>query len=221
MKTQNKGTKKYIMAMVAALAMSVVAPSYAATLSYSNWSESGSDTVIPIFTVNDDEAGKFRVDVNINTTSSPNDFAKITGIYFDLGENIITQADITNEVIGGSLTGHTHFASNASKINGVTNLNLGKFETVLGYKQGSNKADAPLSFYVSDHGGSLTLADWGKVGVRFQSVGENAFGGGSDKEMSDTGTLLAPTPTPIPAAAWLFGTGIMGFIGMAKKRKKA
>ncbi len=221
MKTQNKGTKKYIIGMVAALSMSVVAPSYAATLSYSNWSESGSDTVIPIFTVNDDEDGKFRVDVNIDTTNSPNDFAKITGIYFDLGDDIITQSDITNEVIGGPLTGHTHFDSNANGIKGATLLNLGDFETVLGYKDGSAKADAPLSFYVSDHGGTLTLADWGKVGVRFQSVGENAFGGGSDKEMSDTGTLLPPTPTPIPAAAWLFGTGIMGLIGMAKRRKKA
>ncbi len=209
-------TRNYIMATAMAVGLLVSTSSIAATISYGSWSESGSNTVIPTFTVSDDFEGKFKVNVNINKADSPNDFAKITGIYFDLGNDIINQADITGESVGGALSGHTHFASNDNGIKGVTLLNLGDFETILGYKSKNNKADTPVSFFVSDHSGALTLNDWGKVGVRFQAVGINGFGEGSDKEISTRNQLAAP----IPAAVWLFGSGLMGLIGMTKRRKK-
>ena len=209
-------THNYIMVTAMAVALVVSTSGNAATLSYGSWSESGTNTVIPTFTVSDNYDGKFKVSVNINRADSPNDFAKITGIYFDLGDDIISQADITGESITGSLSGHTHFASNENEIKGVTLLNLGDFETILGYKSKNNKADSPVSFFVSDHGGALTLNDWGKVGVRFQNVGVNGFGEGSDKEISTRSQLVAP----IPAAVWLFGSGLMGLIGITKRRKK-
>jgi hypothetical protein len=208
-------TRNYIMATVIAVGLFVSTSSSAATIAYGNWSESGSETVIPTFTVNDDYEGKFKVSVNIDKANSPNDFAKITGIYFDLGDDIISQADITGELVTGSLSGYTHFASNDDGIKGVTLLNLGDFETILGYKSKNNKAGVPVSFFVSDHDGALTLNDWGKVGVRFQSVGINGFGEGSDKEISTESQLVAP----IPAAVWLFGSGLIGLVGMTKRCK--
>jgi hypothetical protein len=30
---------------------------------------------------------------------------------------------------------------------------------------------------------------------------------------------LTPTPTPIPAAAWLFGSGLMGLAGVRRRKK--
>ena len=30
----------------------------------------------------------------------------------------------------------------------------------------------------------------------------------------------APTPVPAPAAAWLFGSGLLGLLGIGRKRKK-
>lgn len=30
---------------------------------------------------------------------------------------------------------------------------------------------------------------------------------------------IAPTPVPLPAAAWLFGSGLLGLMGIARKRK--
>ena len=193
-------------------------PSNAATISYGDWSRSGSDTVIPRFTVSDNFEGKFKIDISIDEANSPNNFAKITGIFFNLGDDVITQTDITGENIGGDLTGHTHFATNASKINGVTTLNLGNFETVLGYKKGSVKADAPLSFFVNDHGGSLTLDDWKEVAIRFQVVGLDDFGGGSDKEWSNSSSLIA---TPIPASIWLFGSALLGLVRLTKHHQTA
>ena len=194
----------------------IAVPSHAATINYNNWSRSGSNTVIPRFTVSDNFEGKFKVDISIDA-NSPNDFAKITGVFFNLGDDIITQADITGENIGGDLAGHTHFATNASKINGVTTLNLGSFETILGYKKGSSKADAPLSFFVNDHGGSLTLDDWKDVAIRFQAVGLDNFGGGSDKEWSNSSSLIA---TPIPGSVWLFGSALLGLARLTKHHKK-
>ena len=39
----------------------------------------------------------------------------------------------------------------------------------------------------------------------------------------DTGSFLVQdiSPVPIPAAIWLFGTGIIGLIGFSKRRKAA
>jgi len=191
----------------------------AATISYGDWSKDGSDTVIPVFTVNDDVVGVFRVDIKIDIDDSPNDYAKVTGVYFDLGNDDIVEADITNE----DPMAHTDFATNASEIHGVTELNQGDFEVVLGYKDRSNKSDLPMYFYVSDHDGALTLADWGRVGIRFQVVGENDFGEGSDKEVSLTSAIVpdnTPNPVPLPAAVWLFGSAFVGLMGVARKRTK-
>ena len=31
---------------------------------------------------------------------------------------------------------------------------------------------------------------------------------------------ISPAVVPIPAAAWLFGSGLLGLIGMARRKKK-
>ena len=196
--------------MAAAL---VVAASIAnaATVEFINWSQSGSDTVIPTFTVSDDPADKFKVSVDISP-SSPNGYGEITGIYFDLVPDVLVDADITGETVGGGTT-HTHFATNDSKINGVTNLNLGDFDYILGYKDGNDKGQVPIMFFVSDKGGTISLADWDRVGIRWQVVGENGPGSGSDKEVSTS-------VVPIPGAAWLFGSGVLGLLGLAYTRRR-
>ncbi len=206
----NFNTRKITLGIIAILSLAVSTSASAAIISYTNWSMSGSNTVIPIFKVSDDPAGKFQVDVSIDTANSPNDFAQITGIYFDLGDDVITDPEITYGSIGGPLMRHTNFVTNNSKINGVTNLNLGDFEVILGYKDGSQRAIVPITFFVDDNG--LTLADWGRVGVRFQSVGETGFGQGSDKEVSTSAV-------PIPAAVWLFGSALMSIIGVRRSKK--
>ena len=41
----------------------------------------------------------------------------------------------------------------------------------------------------------------------------------NNKLVSGTWTNLQITPVPIPAAAWLFGSGLLGLLGMARRRK--
>jgi hypothetical protein len=69
-----------------------------------------------------------------------------------------------------------------------------------------------LVFSVSDLGGTLTLDDWTRVGLRFQTVG--ADGEGSDKLLSST-----VGEVPLPAALWLMGAGLAG-LGFASGRKR-
>jgi len=42
-------------------------------------------------------------------------------------------------------------------------------------------------------------------------------GGGSNGGF--TGGSVSPTAVPVPAAAWLFGSGLLGMIGMARRKK--
>jgi hypothetical protein len=37
--------------------------------------------------------------------------------------------------------------------------------------------------------------------------------------VDNSGTPIAPTPTPIPAAAWLLGSGLMSLVGLRRKRR--
>ncbi|MEW8341243.1 MAG: VPLPA-CTERM sorting domain-containing protein [Candidatus Thiodiazotropha taylori] len=37
---------------------------------------------------------------------------------------------------------------------------------------------------------------------------------------SDSGVFLSVNPVPIPAAAWLFGSGLLGFIGVSQRKRR-
>jgi hypothetical protein len=44
----------------------------------------------------------------------------------------------------------------------------------------------------------------------------------SDALYRESGLAIAPvSPVPVPAAIWLFGTGLIGLIGFTKRRKPA
>ena len=48
--------------------------------------------------------------------------------------------------------------------------------------------------------------------------------GGTDKLQIDYSTLsgtYSTTPVPVPGAAWLLGSGLMGLIGLGRRKKAA
>ena len=127
-------------------------------------------------------------------------------------------------------------------------LNSGYFDVTVG---GSNPADladlsqTPLNFtkgsvvnaapafvnpgFVIDQGGALDGSpivigmpgfDTG-FGLGENAVGElNLFGFSADTYMGGTLTMEVAA-VPVPAAAWLFGSAIVGLAGIGRKRKAA
>ncbi|WP_295403561.1 hypothetical protein [uncultured Thiocystis sp.] len=58
---------------------------------------------------------------------------------------------------------------------------------------------------------NLTAAT--KIGIYFAAVGtDDTYGGLVDN------VRLVGTPVPVPAAAWLFGSALMGLVGVARRR---
>lgn len=68
--------------------------------------------------------------------------------------------------------------------------------------------------YISSEGGGN--GDW-YAAIHVQNTPSG--GSGSAWVGSNIGTLETGTPTPIPATAWLLGSGLMGLLGLRRKEK--
>ena len=44
---------------------------------------------------------------------------------------------------------------------------------------------------------------------------------GFSPAFSGVATQITPAPVPIPAAVWLFGSGLLGLVGVARRKKSA
>jgi hypothetical protein len=96
---------------------------------------------------------------------------------------------------------------------------------------------AALSATAAGHYGFFSAPDLGTVGGPAQNLFGFTGGGtpttplqsyllGSVALNSTTGTLTftgngSGTPVPLPAAVWLFGSGLMGLVGVSRRRKAA
>jgi len=45
--------------------------------------------------------------------------------------------------------------------------------------------------------------------------------GAGDRGFNDIVVEVSLAPIPIPAAAWLFGSGLLGMVGIARRKKTA
>ena len=105
----------------------------------------------------------------------------------------------------------------------TTPLNM----TDSGTYQGVNYTGLPLGSGVVNPDGSITIALLGLpatpegAALADAVVGAQLFGFDAAIFLGGTITLTPVAEIPIPAAAWLFGSALMGLAGVARKRKAA
>lgn len=210
-------------ALLALLTLSSTAQ--AATITFSNFNHAGSDDVNYIVTVSDDTAGKFTVNYQVDPASTYTT-AKFTGFFFDVADpfvannspynatnlSLTTQSPVscaqafnTNQVVGGSGC-NTTLVLGA----GAGAFQDHAFDVGIAWKNNDLTGSGTYgSFQIADLG--LSLADWTAIGMRGQAT---TGAGGSAKEFQ----YMANTVVPVPAAAWLFGTGLLGLVAVARRR---
>jgi hypothetical protein len=70
-----------------------------------------------------------------------------------------------------------------------------------------------LSIFASTLAGTFGGASFTKVGIG----GLDIFGASAGFDL-DAVSISSPAAVPVPAAAWLFGSGLLGFAGLRKRR---
>ncbi len=208
---------KILAAGLVALGVSVVSSTAsAATISFGAFESTNTPLLVtPTVSVNDDLAGLFEVTVGIDGGSS--ETGLLSGIFFDLSSSI-TQSDISGT------PAITNFDNNTKNVGGGVNLNGGfnpSGEAAVfdvGFRFAQTDISTALVFTVSDLGGTLALADWTRIGLRFQSVTTNGEGTeGSDKLIGYPQVSVVPLPAGLPLYA--AGLAVLGFFGWRRRNK--
>ena len=206
--------------------------SQAATISFSNFQHAGSDAVDYIVTIADDSeagvtTGNFKISYQVDLASTYTT-AKLTGLFFDVADPFIANNSPYNAGNLG-LTNHTPascgqgFNTDQVAAGGGcnTNINLGagagsfqnhQFDVAIAWKNNNDLSTGAVGMF-EIAGLGLSLDDWAAVGVRGQATDGP---GGSAKEFQ----IGADTVVPVPAAVWLFGTGLLGLVGVARRKQR-
>ncbi|MES9970735.1 MAG: hypothetical protein ABW092_11935 [Candidatus Thiodiazotropha sp.] len=198
---------------------------WAASITFGTFATTTDNPLIdtaPSVTVDDNISGSLTFNVTV-----PNTNGELSAVFIDLvGDPSYSASGLASLSTGVSIV---DFMEDTNDIGNGRNLSgnftapvsgpAGTFDIGFGFDDGDNggagrQIALPFAFSMDDLG-SLTLASIERIGLRFQSVGSlgiDGLGGGSEK-------LIAVEPVPLPAAAWLFGSAIVG-AGLITRRKK-
>ena len=197
--------KKHIGALApAVLALGIVAaPAQAASVSYfldqSNDLPDGTNYLAVFLT-----EGFSAIDFNVSTLEPLNNIAGSNFGIQDFGFNTtyagtITAGDFSNLPDGWSVS--------------IAQDGFGKFEFAV--SDGGNSRTDQLSFSINVAGN--TINDYYQYAAHVAGFTTQSCTSGP----CTSAWFGVGTPVPVPAAAWLFGSGLLGLIGVARRQRAA
>lgn len=126
------------------------------------------------------------------------------GTLFGPGTYTVSTADPLPGVSGGNYT----FTVGAGQLGGQIDFAWG----------GTTGIDVVMVWNVVSSGGNTTYTstDWDSNGTPGAGMIDGPFPG-----FSANFNMTHPTVIPVPAAVWLLGSGLLGLVGIARRKKKA
>jgi len=132
-----------------------------------------------------------------------------------------TMYDPTGAVVGGSAT-----------VTGDPTVGMTSPTAFFGFKwtahdlvnTGGNNYDAPFDWGATAN--IPVVLNWGITGTNYETLDGDSNGIPGTAMTAGPFTGFSPyfnvtTAVPIPAAAWLFGSGLLGLVGVARRRRNA
>jgi hypothetical protein len=154
-------------------------------------------------------------DVLVGDELNPNVYG-LTGNFGDPGDSITATGTFTADLgTIGSETGTVFFATGSGNTMSI-DLN------------GTFLFASNDDGYGTGIGPSLTFTSGSLFDFDFQKVGSPAFNSSFLSfddfdsmygEWTDLSLTVVPTVVPVPAAVWLFGSGLLGLVGIARSKK--
>lgn len=154
-----------------------------------------------------------------NAYTAP-DLSSITGVYFEYGDSNITVNSFTDSDDDGVVGSNVNFLSPGSPDHlpggGAYFDNPADFGAhTNGIDDGINSGDEYITFLATLGTDYQTLMDaifagTFRIGLHVQGILPD------QRDWSDAYI----SQVPVPAAAWLFGSALLGFIGTSRRRKK-
>lgn len=131
----------------------------------------------------------------------------------------------------GSTSFHNSFAPVIGALNGLQNSDItasfiGTLPTELTFDFALNSFQAGDSFRFSADTDNTGLSGNNLAGLLFSvtmedgSLGNGVFSLTNIANQSASTVDISPSTVPVPAAIWLLGSGLIGFIGMRRKSSK-
>lgn len=153
------------------------------------------------------------------SSSVPGDSANVNAPWDFFGN---TGKNFTTVAVTGSTTAGLNLSGWTVSWNGIASIPMGSTAWGTGFSNGIGNFTWDGTYghtYTLDYHGTVPHGDpsnFGDVKYALHLVGTVTTGPAATAVAN-----LGPAPVPVPAAVWLFGSGLLGLVGIARRKKSA